>query len=106
MAGNIAKFRDHDSMPMQIDLSQLDEGDGLENTLVRCKARWHKSCYDLLNSTKLKRAEKKKHALESEQPVGVKYSIHVQFRLHLSTIVVHAFFVESILNVRALFTMS
>ena len=92
-------------MPMQIDLSQLDEGDRLENTLVRCKARWHKSCYDLLNSTKLKRAEKKTW-LESEQPVGVKYSIHVQFRLHLSTIVVHAFFVESILNVRALFTMS
>ena len=42
LAGNIAKFRDHDSMPMQIDLSQLDEGDGLENTLVRCKARCHK----------------------------------------------------------------
>ena len=93
-------------MPMQIDLSQLDEGDGLENTLVRCKERWHKSCYDLLNSTKLKRAEKRNHTLESEQPVGVKYSIHVPFRLHLSTIVVHAFFVESILNVRALFTIS
>ena len=37
-------------------------------------------------------SRKKKHALESEQPVGGKYSIHVQFRLHLSTIVVHAFF--------------
>ena len=54
LAGNIAKFRDHDSMPMQIDLSQLHEGDGLENTLVRCKAGCHKSYYDLFNSTKLK----------------------------------------------------
>ena len=50
----IAKFRDHDSMPTQIDLSQLDEGDGsVENTLVRCKAHCHKSCYDLFNSLKL-----------------------------------------------------
>ena len=55
LAGNIAKFRDHDSMPMQIDLSQLDEGDeSVENTLVRCKAHCHKSCYDLFNSPKLK----------------------------------------------------
>ena len=34
LAGNIAKFRDHDSMPMQMDLSPLDEGDALENTLL------------------------------------------------------------------------
>ena len=34
LAGNIAQFRDHDSMPMQIDLSPLDEGDALENTLL------------------------------------------------------------------------
>ena len=53
LAGN--KFRDHDSMPMQIDLSQLDEGDrSVENKLVRCKAHCHKSCYDLFNSPKLK----------------------------------------------------
>ena len=76
---------------MQIDLSQLDEGDGLENTLVRCKAHCHKICYDLFNATKLKRAGKK-HALESEQPLGGKYSTHVQLRLHLSTIVVRTFF--------------
>ena len=105
LAGNIAKFRDHDSMPMQIDLSQLDEGDGLENALVRCKARCLKSCHDLFNSTKSKRAVKK-HAIKSEQPVGGKYSTHVQLRLHLSTIVVRAFFVESILHVRTIFTMS
>ena len=28
LAGNIAKFRDHDSMSMQMGLSRLDEGDG------------------------------------------------------------------------------
>ena len=44
-------------MPIQKDLSPLDEGDGLENTFVRCKARWHEGCCDLFNSTKLKKAE-------------------------------------------------
>ena len=73
LAGNITKFRDLDCMPIQVDLSRLDEGEGLENTFVRWKARWHKSCYDLFNSTKLKRAEKRQ-ALESEQAVGGKYT--------------------------------
>ena len=73
LAGNITKFRDLDCMPIRVDLSRLDEGEGLENTFVRWKARWHKSCYDLFNSTKLKRAEKRE-ALESEQPVGGKYT--------------------------------
>ena len=38
-----------------------------------------------LQFSKLKQAEKKKHALESEQPLGGKYSTHVHLRLHLST---------------------
>ena len=45
-------------MPIQKDFSPLDEGDGLENTFARYKARWHKGCCDLFNSTKLKKAEK------------------------------------------------
>ena len=59
MARNITKFKDLDCTPIQVDLSRLDEGEGLENMFVRWKARWHKSCYDLFNSTKLKRAEKR-----------------------------------------------
>ena len=73
LAVNIAKFQDLDCMPVEINLSRLDEGGGLENTFIRCKARWHKGCYDLFNSTKLKRAEKRR-ALENEQPVGGKYT--------------------------------
>lgn len=56
-------------MPIQKDLASLDEGDELENTFVTYKARWHKGCCDLFNSTKLKKAEKR-HPLESEQPVA------------------------------------
>ncbi|KAJ7361938.1 hypothetical protein OS493_014585 [Desmophyllum pertusum] len=67
LAANIAKFNDLGCMPTEFDLSRLDEGGGLESTFLRCKARWHKSCYDQFNSTKLKRAEKR-CALEHEQP--------------------------------------
>ena len=55
---------------------------------------------------KVETSRKKKHALESEQLLGGKYSTHIQLRLHLSTIVVRTFFVESILHVRTVFTMS
>ncbi|KAL9954824.1 hypothetical protein ACROYT_G042404 [Oculina patagonica] len=73
LAGNIIKFSDLDCMPVEIDLSRLDEGDGLESTFIKCKARWHKSCYDKFNCSKLKRAEKRR-ALEDEQPVGRKFT--------------------------------
>ena len=41
---------------------------------------------------KVETSRKKRHALESEQPLGRKYSTHVQLRLHLSTIVVRTFY--------------
>ena len=41
---------------------------------------------------KVETSRKKRHALESEQPLGGKYSTHVQLRLHLSTIVVRTHF--------------
>lgn len=103
LAGNIAKLRDLDCMPVQIDFKPLDERDGLENTFVRCKkTRWHKSCCDLLNSTKLKEGEKRR-ALESEQPVGGKYTRSAPpTSLNNSGTCV---FEESILHVTTLFTM-
>ena len=39
LAGNIAKLRDLDCMPIQIDFKPLDERDGLENTFVRCQKK-------------------------------------------------------------------
>ena len=42
----------------------FDVGSGLFNTLLRHEASWHKSCKDKINSTKLKRAEKRKNQEE------------------------------------------
>ncbi|KAL9964939.1 hypothetical protein ACROYT_G028655 [Oculina patagonica] len=50
-----------------------DEGNGIEKTFFSNKARWHKSCYALFNSTKLKRAEKR-HATQQEDQVGRKFT--------------------------------
>ena len=107
LAGNIAKFRDHDSMHMHIELSQLDEGDGLHNTLVRCKARCHKSCYDLFNSTKLKQAKKKNTRLKVNNRL-VESIVHMfSFTCISQQYSDTCFFcMESILHVRTIFTMS
>ena len=61
---NITRFRELNELPMPIDLICLDEGNGVEATLRKNKAKWHKSCHSKFNITKLKRAEKRKHSRE------------------------------------------
>ena len=56
----IHRFSELDELPMPIDLSRLDEGNGIEATLLEHKAKWHKSCRTKFNLTKLQRAEKRK----------------------------------------------
>ncbi|KAG0727809.1 hypothetical protein GWK47_033858 [Chionoecetes opilio] len=47
-------------LPTSINLSRLDDGNGIEETLQRHNAKWHDSCRLLYNRTKLQRAEKRK----------------------------------------------
>lgn len=65
LAENLLKFNDLNCMPIKINLARLNEGEGIENTLLNLKARWHKSCITKFNATKLKRAEKR---YASEEP--------------------------------------
>ena len=73
LAANIEKFAKLGCMPKELCLSRLDEGNGIEETFLANKARWHKSCYALYNSTKLKRAEKR-HSTQQEDLVGGKFT--------------------------------
>ena len=61
-------------MPLQIPLSQLDDGSGIAETFIARKARWHKSCSAKFNSTKLQRVEKRRSSeqegLSSEKFTG------------------------------------
>ena len=51
-------------LPPSINLSKLDDGSGIDETLKRYEAKRHDSCRLQYNSTKLKRAEKRKKSQE------------------------------------------
>ena len=50
---------DLDSLPLSIDTSRLNDGTGIENTLMLHHTKWHKSCYVMCNKTKVDRIRKK-----------------------------------------------
>ena len=52
-------FHALDAMPISFNPARLDEGEGIETTLIQNKAKYHNSCRLLFNNTKLKRAEKR-----------------------------------------------
>ena len=52
----------------------MDEGSGIEQTFVRGKARWHKSCNTKFNITKLKRAEKRYSTEEKSSGISKKFT--------------------------------
>jgi hypothetical protein len=56
LANNLPKFEDIGEMPIQVPLSSLDEGRGIEETLISHCASWHKSCFNRCSSAKLSRA--------------------------------------------------
>ena len=60
MADNLEAFNQLNCLPWNLKLSRLDDGQGLEATFRQHEAKWHDSCRLKYNSTKLRRAEKKK----------------------------------------------
>ena len=59
VADNVKKFEDLGSLPIALDISRLDEGNGIGATLLERAAKWHLSCKVKFNATNLKRAEKR-----------------------------------------------
>ena len=59
IASNVPHFLALNCMPLKIDPARLDEGDGIENTLRKNNAKYHKNCYQLFNNSKLERAKKR-----------------------------------------------
>ena len=52
-------------MPIPLNPARLDEGGGIEETLMRNRAKHHQSCRLLFNNTKLQRAQKRATASTS-----------------------------------------
>ena len=59
LANHIMQFQQLGSMPIDINIERLDDGDDIEATFATHVARWHKSCRLKFNQTKLDRLQKK-----------------------------------------------
>ena len=79
LAQNLKEFHNLGEVPVDLDISALDEGSGIEETLRSNNAVWHKSCYLKCNNTKLERAKARKRKLENvsetESPVKTRSKI-------------------------------
>lgn len=60
MAENIKKFHEMNQLPFSVNVEQLDEGHGMEQTLLLHNAVVHKSCRATINTRILERAVKRK----------------------------------------------
>lgn len=60
LAENLTAFDKIDCLPKTLNLSQLDEGEGIEETFRLHNAKFHDSCRLHYNKTKLQRAQKRK----------------------------------------------
>ena len=65
LANNLRSMDELDSLPLSRNISRLDDGTGIEATLTRHDAKWHKTCYVMCNKTKVDRVRKK---VTKEQP--------------------------------------
>ena len=67
VATNLIRFNELQAMPMPIEIRRLDEGKGIEATMLEHLAKWHKFCKAKFTKSKLKRA-KKKHSVKDCDP--------------------------------------
>lgn len=68
IASNLVKFKELGELHDDINFEALDNRAGIEATLKSNAAKWHKKCKDSYNTTKMKRAVKRKaKEIEDEQ---------------------------------------
>lgn len=54
---NLTEFRDLGEQPIGVDIAQLDDGDGIPQTLAKHSAQWHSSCRLKCSSSRLARLQ-------------------------------------------------
>ena len=74
IADNLLAFSKIGCLPNTIDLSKLDDGEGIQTTFEHHRARWHDSCRLEYNKTKLFRAETRKTSCDHTADVPRKYT--------------------------------
>ena len=66
LAQNLEKFNELGKLPRTLHLDRLDDGDGVEATMVAHQAKWHHKCMLRYNTTKLKIAEKRQSTTSTD----------------------------------------
>ena len=74
IASNILEFDSLNALPIHINLTRLDGGNGVAETFRINNARWHKSCKDKFSTLKLDRARKRKCASPNDTIPSEKYT--------------------------------
>ena len=66
LADNLPKFAElANCRSIQVPLSHLDDGKGIEETLRSHKVSWHKSCFNKCSNAKLTNVQKRRHIQRS-----------------------------------------
>ena len=73
IADHLTSFNELGHMPMNVDIEQLNDGDGIEATLMRHQAGWHKACRLKFSQLKLDRLQEK-----SEEGIDTPSSVHTR----------------------------
>uniref|UniRef100_UPI00358E794D uncharacterized protein isoform X2 n=1 Tax=Myxine glutinosa TaxID=7769 RepID=UPI00358E794D len=55
---NLTTFRELGEQPVGVDIAQLDDGDGIPQTLAKHSAQWHSSCHLKCSSSRLARLQR------------------------------------------------
>ena len=66
IVASLTAFCDLGCLPPNIDMTEMDDGDGLEKTFTQRKAKFHKTCRLKFNQPELKRAAKRKMCVKDE----------------------------------------
>ena len=83
LADNLQQFREIGELPIHSSLSSLDEENGIEVTLKRHEAKWHKSCFNKCSTLKLQGTQKRKldyssvEGSEAQSPVKTRTSLGI-----------------------------
>ena len=71
IADLLLSFREIGCLSLSVNLSWLDEGNGIAASLNQHKAKWHESCRLNYNKTQLRQAERNKRPIEDVYMVDI-----------------------------------
>ena len=70
LATNIPLFQEINRLPIRLDISRLDGGGGIEDTLRQNNAKYHPNCRQMFSNCKLERARKRAAQIQNDSGEG------------------------------------